>query len=158
MGEAVRLVRLRVDGPHPAPPIGEAVAAVQLPESLPTERVPGLLLIGHGSQRYSTSGRANRFEGLSWMTAALPAGPLPPPTQPRARALPPAWLAIACGRAPFLVDSCTDALTANCPPIAHRPVLTVRPPRRQAPDLSARLPRTSPHPTESNRPSNDRTP
>src|SRR5215467_2398319 len=51
----------------------------------------------------------------------------PRPTRPRARrALPPGWLASgAWALAPLLLASCTDNLTANCPPLAHPPILTV---------------------------------
>jgi hypothetical protein len=47
------------------------------------------------------------------------------PTRPRARALPPGRLVAAVALAPLLVASCTDSLTASCPPLAHPPVLTV---------------------------------
>ena len=48
----------------------------------------------------------------------------PRPTRPRARALPSGWLA-AWALAPLLLASCTDSLSAKCPPLAHPPVLTV---------------------------------
>src|SRR2546430_11593796 len=50
----------------------------------------------------------------------------PRPTRPRARrALPPGWLGAAVALAPLLLASCTDSLTASCPPLAHPPILTV---------------------------------
>jgi hypothetical protein len=49
--------------------------------------------------------------------------PDPRPTRPRARALPPAWLVAAVALAPLLLASCTDSLTASCPPLAHPPIL-----------------------------------
>jgi hypothetical protein len=49
----------------------------------------------------------------------------PRPARPRARALPPGWLAIAFAPAALLVTGCTDDVTANCPPLAHPEVLTV---------------------------------
>jgi hypothetical protein len=49
--------------------------------------------------------------------------PDPRPSRPRARALPPGWLAAAL--AALLVASCTDAVTANCPLLAHPEELTV---------------------------------
>ncbi len=56
--------------------------------------------------------------------------PLPDPcpsrsSRPRARALPPGWLAAVLALAPLLLASCTDDVTANCPPLAHPEVLTV---------------------------------
>ncbi len=51
--------------------------------------------------------------------------PDPRPSRRRPRALPPAWLIVACALAPLLLASCTDNLTANCPPLAHAKVLTV---------------------------------
>jgi len=53
--------------------------------------------------------------------------PDPRPTRPRAcRALPHGWLAApAWALAPLLLASCTDSVTANCPPLGHPPILTV---------------------------------
>ncbi|HSR26415.1 MAG TPA: hypothetical protein VLW53_22870 [Candidatus Eisenbacteria bacterium] len=48
MADPVRFVGLRVDGPDTATAIGEAVAALELPESLPAERVPGVLYNNEG--------------------------------------------------------------------------------------------------------------
>jgi len=57
--------------------------------------------------------------------------PNPRPTAPRPRALPPGWppswavvratrtTAAALALAPLLLASCTDDVTANCPPLAH---------------------------------------
>jgi hypothetical protein len=41
------------------------------------------------------------------------------------RVLPPGWLIVAFALASLLVASCTDDVTANCPPLAHPEVLTV---------------------------------
>jgi hypothetical protein len=52
--------------------------------------------------------------------------PDPRPTRPRAHALRPGWLAaLAWALTPLLLASCGDTLTADCPPLAHPPVLTV---------------------------------
>jgi hypothetical protein len=48
-----------------------------------------------------------------------------PSSRPRARTLPPGWLAAALVLAPLLVAGCTDDLAAKCPPLAHPEVLTV---------------------------------
>ncbi len=51
--------------------------------------------------------------------------PDPRPSRLRARALPPGWLVAAFALAPLLLASCTDDVTANCPPLAHPPIFTV---------------------------------
>lgn len=52
--------------------------------------------------------------------------PHPDPRPTRPRALRPGWLAaVAWALAPLLLASCGDTLTADCPPLAHPPVLTV---------------------------------
>ncbi len=51
--------------------------------------------------------------------------PDPRSSRPRARALPPDLMILAFALAPLLLASCTDDVTANCPPLAHPEVLTV---------------------------------
>jgi hypothetical protein len=47
--------------------------------------------------------------------------PDPYPNRPSPSALPPGWLIPAFALAPLLLAGCADDVTANCPPLAHRP-------------------------------------